>query len=204
MERSSFRWPRSLHETRFRQAGLSTTLWESLPPPVGRTRELKGIGESEQSSRLVILAGPGGVGTIRLEWELGPAPKRLAGVGDVWLVELSPRSTSRPAWRVGSASPARRVRLDRCASRIGTCSSCGQLRAGLGCLCRTLRPSCGEQMAEAPHTVLDVAGEARAAEEPFAPEVMGRVIPSRRRTLGGASHSGSGREVGYGSPASVT
>jgi hypothetical protein len=28
-------------------------------------------------------------------------------------------------------------------------------------------------MAEAPHTVLDLAGEARAAEEPFAPEVMG-------------------------------
>ena len=59
-------------------------------------------------------------------------------------------------------------------------------------------------MAEAPRTVLDLAGEARAAEEPFAPEVMGRVIPSPRRTLGGASHSGSGREVGYGSPASVT
>jgi hypothetical protein len=58
-------------------------------------------------------------------------------------------------------------------------------------------------MAEAPETGLDLASEARAAEEPFAPEVMGRVIPSRRRTLGGASHSGSVREVGYGSPASV-
>jgi hypothetical protein len=33
-------------------------------------------------------------------------------------------------------------------------------------------------MAEAPHTVLDLAGEAGAAEEPSAPEVMGRVIPS--------------------------
>jgi hypothetical protein len=59
-------------------------------------------------------------------------------------------------------------------------------------------------MAEAPETGLDLASEAGAAEEPFAPEVMGRVIRSRRRTLGGASHSGSGREVGYGSPASVT
>jgi hypothetical protein len=38
----------------------------------------------------VILAGPPGVGTIRLELELGPAPKRLAGVGDAWLVELTP------------------------------------------------------------------------------------------------------------------
>jgi hypothetical protein len=43
--------------------------------------------------------------------ELGPAPKRLAGVGDVWLVELTPRWTSRPPWRVRSASPARRVGL---------------------------------------------------------------------------------------------
>ena len=59
-------------------------------------------------------------------------------------------------------------------------------------------------MAEASHTGLDLAGEARAAEEPFAPEVLGRVIPYRRGTLGGASHSGSGREVGYGSPAPVT
>lgn len=31
-------------------------------------------------------------------------------------------------------------------------------------------------IADAPDTVLDLAGEARAAEEPFAPEVMGRVI----------------------------
>jgi hypothetical protein len=59
-------------------------------------------------------------------------------------------------------------------------------------------------IAEAPETGLDLPSEARAAEEPFAPEVMGRVIRSRRRTLGGASHSGSGREVGYGQPVSVT
>src|SRR5215211_4583718 len=78
-------------------------------------------------------------------------------------------------------------------SRIGTCCSCAQLGAGLGCLCRTLR-RLRRAMTGAPHTVLDLADEARAAEEPFAPDVMGRVIPSRRRTLGGASHSGSGRE----------
>ena len=35
-------------------------------------------------------------------------------------------------------------------------------------------------MAEAPHTVLDLAGEARAAEEPFAPEVIGRGDPVSR------------------------
>jgi predicted ATPase len=41
---------------------------------------------------LVILAGPGGVVTMRLELELGPVPKWLASVGGVWLVELAPRS----------------------------------------------------------------------------------------------------------------
>src|SRR5215218_5105368 len=57
-----------------------------VPHPTRRSDSgTQGIGESEKSSRLVILAGPGGVGTIRLELELGPAPKRLAGVGDVWL-----------------------------------------------------------------------------------------------------------------------
>ena len=91
MERSSFRWPRSLHGKRLRQARLSTTPWESLTP-VARTRELKGIGESQGRSCLVILPGPGGVVRIRLELELGPVPKWLAGVGGVWLVELAPSS----------------------------------------------------------------------------------------------------------------
>jgi len=59
----------------------------------------QGVGESEKSSRVVILAGPGGVGTIRLELEFGPRQDGSPGVGDVCLVELAPRRTSRPPWR---------------------------------------------------------------------------------------------------------
>jgi flagellar biosynthesis GTPase FlhF len=52
---------------------------ESLTSFVGRTRELKGIGESLKSSRVVTLAGPGGVGRTRLRLELGPAPNGSPG-----------------------------------------------------------------------------------------------------------------------------
>jgi predicted ATPase/DNA-binding CsgD family transcriptional regulator len=64
----------------------------NLPAPltslVGRTRELEGVSETLRTTRLVTLAGPGGVGKTRLALAL--ARRQVARRPDgVWLVDLA-------------------------------------------------------------------------------------------------------------------
>jgi predicted ATPase len=137
---------------------------------------------------LVILAGPGGFGATRLELELGPMPNRHPGVGGVWLVELAPRSdvAAAVAHTLGISSRAGAALTDALRGSVAdrdmlpVLDSCEQGLDAWAELAAFLRRA----VAEAPHTVLDLDGEAEAAEEPFAPEAMGRAIPSRRRSLG--------------------
>jgi predicted ATPase len=59
-----------------------------LTPLIGRTRELAGLADALQRTRLVTLTGPGGVGKTRLAVELarGQIGRRADGV---WLVDLT-------------------------------------------------------------------------------------------------------------------
>lgn len=157
----------------------------------------------------MILAAAGGVGTIRLELELGPVPKRLAAIDGMWLVELAPHSdvTAKVTRTLGIAGVAGAALTDAVRGSLVSrdmllmLDNCEQVLDACAELAAFLRRA----MAEAPHAVLDLASEAGAAEELSAPEAMRRAVPSGRRSLGeGLSRSGSGREVGHGSPASVT
>jgi predicted ATPase/class 3 adenylate cyclase len=68
---------------------LLHNLPEQLTSFVGRDRELDELRELVQSSRLVTLTGPGGVGKTRLALQV--AAELLDGSGDgVWLVDLAP------------------------------------------------------------------------------------------------------------------
>ena len=200
---------RSLHGTRLRQARLSTTPWESLTPPVARTRALKGIGESQGRSCLVILAGRDGVVTMRLEFGARPGAKMARRRRR--RVACGARSAQRRRGRRGAYAGHLQqggCGVDRCASRIRRglrhVARAGQLRQVFDA-CAELAAFLRRAIAEAPHTVLDLAGEAGAAQEPFAPEAMGRAVPSRRRSLGdGLRLAAQDEEVGHGSPASVT
>ena len=72
---------------------LLHNLPEQLTSFVGRDRELDALRGMLQSSRLVTLTGPGGVGKTRLA--LQAAAELLDGSGDgVWLVELAPLASA--------------------------------------------------------------------------------------------------------------
>jgi hypothetical protein len=97
-------------------------------PTVCRTRELTGIGESQKSSRLVILAGPGGRhDPTRIGARPGATTARR---------RLRPVVCGAHYAQDVATAVARTLRISSTAgpSRIGTCCSCGQLRPGLGCV----------------------------------------------------------------------
>jgi predicted ATPase len=60
----------------------------ALTPLVGRTRDLEGVNDALQRSRLVTVTGPGGVGKTRLALEVARR-QRGRRLGGVWLVDLA-------------------------------------------------------------------------------------------------------------------
>lgn len=122
---------------------------------VGRARERQGIGDALRRTRLVTLAGPGGVGKTRLALELPmrSSPGGATGCGS-WISRWVRRPrTSRPTRHGCStsatrAAPARRMRCGSLTTRdlllvLDNCEhvvdACAQLAAALLASCPSVR-----------------------------------------------------------------
>ena len=99
-----------------------------LTPLIGRARELVGVAETLQRTRLVTLTGSGGVGKTRLAIELarGQIGRRADGVWlvDLTAVQLTRTRLRRSRGRSRSAAPARWRRPSRCGATSPSATCC--------------------------------------------------------------------------------
>ena len=168
----------------------------NIPVPlsslVGRVRELEGIGDTLDRTRLVTLTGPGGVGKTRLALEVARRwlQRRRGGV---WLVDLAARA-ERPdvaaemarvlgvGVSVGmtSAEALRRYLVDRDVLLVlDNCErvvdACAELAAGLLGSCGNVR------VLATSRELLAVSGETAWRVDPLGPEDAQRLFVVRAR-----------------------
>jgi hypothetical protein len=172
-------------------AQASSPEHNSLGVPHPTRRSDPGTQGDRRVAGALVLGDPGGTGRSRHDPpRIGARPGAKMARRRRRRVACGARSAQRRRGRRGAYAGHLQqggCGVDRCASRIRRGSRhvarAGQLRQVFDA-CAELAAFLRRAIAEAPHTVLDLAGEAGAAQEPFAPEAMGRAVPSRRRGLG--------------------
>lgn len=168
----------------------------NLPLPlntlVGRTSELKGIGDAVRATRLVTITGPAGVGKTRLAIELaGRYASR--GAQGVWLVDLT--AAAKPDEVAAEAARALHVRpgkgstptealgrylaeretlivLDNCEHVLDQCSDL---------VAKLLSAAAGVRILATSREFLGVSGETVWRLDPLAPDHARRLFVERAR-----------------------
>jgi predicted ATPase/DNA-binding NarL/FixJ family response regulator len=170
-------------------SGRGSALRAPLTSLVGRTQELKAVGEALRRSRLVTVAGPGGVGKTRLSLEVARGTSARWPDGS-WLVDLAagaePSSVAPAVARVLGVSAARGSPADALCRALAddrlllVLDNCEHLVDAAAELASELLGSCPSvRILATSREPLGVAGETVWRLEPLAPVDAARLFVER-------------------------